>query len=134
MSKTVIEGACLCGKLSGRLVGEPAAATVCNCTACRRYGVIWAYGHEGETIVTSGEARAHVRGENLGFLFCAECGCAAWWKPLRPDAGGRRRMGVNLRTANDPGAVSHLPLMKFDGLAAHARLPGDGRCVRDVWF
>ena len=28
----------------------PDAATACNCTACRRYGTLWAYGYEEEGI------------------------------------------------------------------------------------
>ena len=31
--------------------GFPEGATACNCTACRRYGALWAYGHEGEEFV-----------------------------------------------------------------------------------
>jgi len=30
--------------------GYPESATTCNCTICRRYGVLWAYDYEGERI------------------------------------------------------------------------------------
>ncbi len=30
--------------------GQPEAATICNCTLCRLYGVLWAYDFEGERI------------------------------------------------------------------------------------
>ncbi|HSU76837.1 MAG TPA: GFA family protein, partial [Burkholderiales bacterium] len=30
------EGGCLCGALRYRVEGEPARASVCNCTACQR--------------------------------------------------------------------------------------------------
>ena len=43
--------------------GEPDGATACNCTACRRYGALWAYDYEGEGIKVSGATRA-IRGLN----------------------------------------------------------------------
>src|SRR6188768_4061329 len=57
--KTMIEGACHCGALSWRFEGPPGGATACNCTICRRHGALWIYGHEGEEISVSGEARAY---------------------------------------------------------------------------
>ena len=44
----MIEGTCLCRAVSWQFEGEPDGATACNCTACRRYGTLWAYDYEGE--------------------------------------------------------------------------------------
>ena len=44
----MFEGNCLCGAVRWGFGGLPAGATACNCTACRRYGTLWAYDHEGE--------------------------------------------------------------------------------------
>ena len=38
-----------------------------------------------------------MRGSSLGFHFCPECGCVAYWRSLEPDKEGRRRIAVNLR-------------------------------------
>src|SRR5262249_39749528 len=46
--KPMIEGSCHCGAVRWTFEGVPESATACNCTACRRYGVLWAYDYEGE--------------------------------------------------------------------------------------
>jgi hypothetical protein len=130
----MLEGACLCGSVRWRLAAMPESTTACNCTACRRYGVLWAYGHEGEGVDVGGETRAYVRGKSLGFHFCPACGCIAYWRGLQADAKGRRRIAVNLRLSTDPEPIAGLPIDHFDGLEKWEDLPRDGRCVRDLWF
>jgi hypothetical protein len=111
----------------------PESATACNCTVCRRYGVLWAYDFEGECIHVSGPTRAYVRGKAIGFHFCPECGCVAYWRSLAPDNEGRRRIAVNLRLT-EPEPVAQVPIDHFDGLDSFDDLPRDGRHVRDYWF
>jgi hypothetical protein len=129
----MIEGACHCGAVQWRFANEPDAATACNCTVCRRYGVLWIYDYENEGIKVSGETRAYIRGEGLEFHFCPVCGCVAFWRARRTDEQGRRRMAVNVRLA-EPEAVAQLPIDHFDGLNTFEDLPRDGRCVADYWF
>lgn len=52
-----ISGCCHCGAVSWTHQGIPESATACHCTVCRRYGVLWAYGYEGENIVVSVRAK-----------------------------------------------------------------------------
>ena len=87
----MLEGSCHCGAVRWSIEGTPESATACNCTVCRRYGVLWAYDYEGERIRVSGPARVYVRGRALGFHFCGECGCVAYWRALTPGDEGRRR-------------------------------------------
>lgn len=129
----MIEGTCLCGAVRWTFEGLPDGATACNCTACRRYGVLWAYDHEDEGIRVAGTTQAYVRGQALEFHFCPRCGCVVFWRGLRLDAEGRRRIAVNLRLA-EPGAVAAIPIDHFDGLDTFEDLPRDGRCVADYWF
>jgi hypothetical protein len=129
----MIEGPCHCGKVGWTFRGLPDSATACNCTICRRYGVLWAYGWEGEGIAISGETRVYLWGDRtIGFHFCPDCGCVACWRAVAPEADGRRRIAVNLRLA-EPGPIAHLPIDHFDGLVHWQDLPRDGRTVADMW-
>jgi hypothetical protein len=132
-----LEGTCLCGAARWRLDAMPASATACSCTACRRYGTLWAYGYEGVDLHISGPTTAYVRGGanggSLSFNFCPTCGNVTHWHGFGLDAQGRRRSAVNLRLA-EPGAVARIPIRHFDGLETWQDLPSDGRCVKDMWF
>ncbi len=133
----MLKGSCHCGSLTWTLEGDPGSVTACNCTLCRRYGVLWAYDHENERIRVAGPSVAYTRPGKpdpaLAIHFCPTCGCVAYWRGLRIDPQGRRRIAVNIRLAA-PEAVADLPIDRFDGLDTFEDLPGDGRCVRDVWF
>lgn len=129
----VIQGSCLCGAVQWQFEGQPDGATACNCTACRRYGVLWAYDYDEEGIKVSGRTQAFIRGTALEFHFCPTCGCVAFWRGLRRDEQGRLRIAVNLRLA-DPEAVAQIPIDHFDGFDTFEDLPRDGRCVSDYWF
>jgi hypothetical protein len=130
----MIEGACHCGAVRWSFDGDPGSVTACNCTICRRYGVLWAYDYENERIRVSGPTRAYVWGErHIGFHFCPDCGCIAYWRGLKPRDDGRRRIAVNVRLA-EPDAVGALPVDHFDGFESWSDLPRDGRCVADMWF
>jgi hypothetical protein len=129
----MLEGSCLCGAARWSLAEMPESCTACSCTACRRYGVLWAYGYEGEGLSVSGSTTPFVRGRALSFNFCATCGCVTHWRGLEVNAQGQRRMAVNLRLT-EPGPIAHLPIDHFDGLDTWDDLPRDGRCVKDLWF
>lgn len=129
----MIKGTCLCGAVRWSCEALPDAATACNCTACRRYGTLWAYGFEEEGIDVEGPTRAYVRGEALEFHFCPTCGCVTHWRGLSADDRGRRRVAVNLRLA-DPEVVAGIIIDHFDGLDKFDDLGRDGRCVKDMWF
>ncbi|MNL44565.1 Glutathione-dependent formaldehyde-activating enzyme [compost metagenome] len=130
----MIAGSCHCGAVTWRFESEPDAATICNCTVCRRYGTLWIYGHENEDVFVSGPTTAYMRGEkSLSFNFCPACGCVAYWRGTEPAADGRRRLAVNVRLA-EPEAVAHIPIQRFDGLHTWDDLPRDGSTVGDRWF
>lgn len=130
----MLEGSCHCGSVRWTFDGVPASATACSCTVCRRYGTLWAYGHDEEDIRVSGETRAYSWGDRaLGFHFCPTCGCVAYWRAIEPNAEGRRRVGVNLRMA-EPATVAQIPIDHLDELETWKDLPRDGRHVDDMWF
>ena len=133
------EGTCLCGSARWRFCGELKSATACNCTLCRRYGALWAYGYEGAECTLEGPTTSFTRvGKDdpaLEILFCPSCACVLCWRGVRENLkeNGRQRMAVNLRLA-DPDTVASLAIDHFDGLVSFDDLPSDGRCVKDLWF
>jgi hypothetical protein len=131
----MLEGSCHCGSVRWTFDGTPESATACNCTICRRYGVLWAYGHENEDIRATGETQTYDRGGGVQtFNFCPKCGCVAYWRALKLNEEGKRRIAVNLRLADDPKLIASLPILHFDGLDTWTDLPQDGRCIKDMWF
>lgn len=129
----MIQGSCHCGAVTWQFKGVLESATACNCTVCRRYGVLWAYDYEGEGIHVTVPTQAYVRGKHIEFHFCPTCGCVASWRAITPDKQGRRRIAVNLRLT-EPEAIAKVPIDHFDGLDTFDDLPRDGKCVADYWF
>jgi hypothetical protein len=132
----MLTGSCHCGAVRWTFEGDPGSATACNCTVCRRYGVLWIYDYEGERVAVTGPTTPYKRADakaSLTFNFCPACGCVVAWRALEPGSDGRRRMAVNVRLA-EPEAVEHLPIDPFDGLETFQDLPRDGRTVRHMWF
>ena len=135
----IIRGRCLCGAVGWSFAGEIPDATICNCSACRRYGVLWAYDWDGYGIHIDdpdGNLTPYTRGPGspLSFNFCRSCGNVVSWRGLKPGEDGRIRIAINLRLAEQPEAVADVPLQCFDGRHSFDDLPRDGRRVRDVWF
>lgn len=126
----MIVGTCHCEAVQWRLDASPNDATACNCTICRRYSALWAYGYENDGVSVSGETRFYVRGDWIEFHFCPVCSCVMFWRAQRNDEQGRRRIGVNLRMA-EPDAVARVPIDRVDGIHNFDHLPRDGRCVAD---
>lgn len=130
----MLTGTCHCGALRWEFDGNPDSATACNCTVCRRYGALWIYGWEGESVTARGPSAVYSRGTHIGFHFCPTCGCLAYYLGLKTDDRGRRRMAANLRMIEDPDGVAQIPIRHFDGLDSFQALAPDQRCVADMWF
>lgn len=129
----MLQGSCHCGAVKWTFDVMPAGATACNCTVCRRYGVLWIYDYEGEKVHVSGTTSSYVRGKSIEFHFCPSCGCVSHWRAQRTDEDGRRRLAVNVRLS-EPETVANIPIDHFDGLDTFEDLPRDGKCVSDYWY
>lgn len=128
-------GVCLCGSVKWTLTGSIDGVTACSCTACRRYGALWAYGHLNEEIKVTGSTSFFTRGnKNLEFHFCSTCGNLIWWRGTKLNDKGLRRCAVNVRLIDDLKNVADIPIDHFDGFEKWDDLPRDGRCVKDMWF
>ena len=130
-----MKGTCHCGGVAWTLDTEPESVTACNCTICRRYGVLWAYGYIGHDIHTSGETKTYRRADGgaIDFHFYPGCGCVTHYVATKGGEDGRHWTAVNLRLT-DPGPIADLPIDHFDGFDTFDDLPRDGRTVRDMWF
>ena len=131
----MLKGHCHCEAVEWSYPLLLESVTACNCTLCRKYGALWAYGHLEEGISISGPTHAYMRGRKInGFHFCTECGCLMYYLCNSLNAEGHRRIAVNLRMIDDPQPIQHLPIDHFEGLVEFVDLPRDGRTVKDLWF
>lgn len=130
-----MKGTCHCGRVSWTLDAAPESVTACNCTICRRYGVLWAYGHIGHDIRVTGDTRSYRQADGgvTDFHFCETCGCITHYVVSRAGEDGRHWTAVNLRLT-EPDPIADLPIDHFDGHDSFDDLPRDGRTVRDMWF
>ena len=110
----MLTGACHCGAVRVTVPRKPRSVTDCNCSICRRYGVLWAY-YKAATVRVEGPTQAYAWGQKaLYFVRCRTCGCVMWWERAKPDL--ERKMGVNWR--NFPLAlVEATKVRKLDGAA-----------------
>jgi hypothetical protein len=93
----------------------PRTVTDCNCSICRRYGVLWAY-YKASTIRVEAGRKA-TRGyswgsRNLRFVRCANCGCVMCWERILPKP--EKKMGVNARNF-EPKILRSARIVRFDG-------------------
>lgn len=130
-----LNGFCHCEKVRWKYSLPLESVTACNCTVCRRYGTLWAYGYENEGVQLSGSSKFYSRGnKNIEFHFCDDCGCVAAWRSSRPNEKGKKRLAVNLRMIDDPNLIASLPIDHFDGFDKFDDEPRDHRCVKDLWY
>jgi hypothetical protein len=93
----------------------PTEVNDCNCSLCRRYGVLWAYCRpgrpgEGAARLVQGEAetQAYVWGDKeLAFHFCRHCGCLTHHTIIgAPEAGRIRGVNARMMPSLDPSTVT----------------------------
>lgn len=90
-----VTASCHCGAVRIELAWAPRQVTHCNCSVCRRYGVLWAYYPVGDVRVGQGPTDTYAWGaKNVDFHRCANCGCVVCWRARDPK---RPHMGINAR-------------------------------------
>jgi hypothetical protein len=101
----MIKAACHCGAV--RLEADPAPTMVndCNCSICRRYGVLWAYYDRGQVRLVQGDTQIYIWGDrHIEFHRCQTCGCVTHWAPSR-EPGFIRGVNARMMPALDPAQV-----------------------------
>jgi hypothetical protein len=94
----MLTGSCHCGAVRVTIPRKPRSVTDCNCSICRRYGVLWAY-YKARTVrleAKRGALESYAWGRKaLKFVRCATCGCVMCWQRIKPTA--ESRTGINIR-------------------------------------
>ena len=106
---------CHCSAVKIQIPREPEFLAQCNCSICRRYGVLWAYYKSDEVVVEAdpGATEEYVWGRRvLSFVRCKTCGCITHWKRVAAVPGSK--MGVNARNF-DPVQLGSPALKFLDG-------------------
>ena len=94
MTDHPLHAACHCGAVHLAIEVAPTEITDCNCSICRRYGVLWAY-YEPRQVRVEGVTETYMWDDrSIAFHRCVECGCVSHWSSVDP---ARQRMGVNAR-------------------------------------
>ena len=108
----MIESSCHCGAVRLKINRAPREVTDCNCTLCRRYGVLWAYYSPKDVEVTKDATDVYMRGQKtIQFHRCRHCGCVTHWTAVDKT---RDRMGVNARLM-EPEVLARARVRHLDG-------------------
>ena len=108
----MIHATCHCGAIVLEIEEAPREVTQCNCSICRRYGVLWAYYSPRQVRVTGGATDTYSWDDrSIAFHRCARCGCVSHWWPVDPQLD---RMGVNARLM-EPALLEQARLRRLDG-------------------
>ena len=92
-----MRGSCHCGKVGLEVPGAPAEVSSCNCSICRKTGILWCYFRPDEVVIEAadGATEPYIWGDKcLALHHCVTCGCITHWVNLMPEGD---RMGVNAR-------------------------------------
>ncbi|MEM7720185.1 MAG: GFA family protein [Pseudomonadota bacterium] len=132
----MLTGTCHCGATGWQFEDDPSTVTACNCSLCRRFAALWAYGVAQQTVRFQGDTKDYERTDHgqLTFFHCPTCSATLGWFAVAPTAKGVRQAAVNLRMIDDPTPILSFPVRHFEGLHTFKSLGHDARTVKDMWF
>ena len=109
----MIHASCHCGAVRLEMDAAPREVTDCNCSICRRYGVLWAYYSPAQVRFTTPAPTDTYMWDDRAIRFhrCRQCGCVSHWSAVDPRIG---RMGINARLM-DPASLVHARVRRLDG-------------------
>jgi hypothetical protein len=111
----MLSASCHCGAVKVEVPRRPRSLTNCNCSMCRRYGVLWAYYKDSDVklIAAEGAIDSYGWGQNTQkFIRCKSCGCVMQWKKNLPN--DKTWAGVNARNF-DPEQLGDVRIRLLDG-------------------
>jgi hypothetical protein len=110
----MIRASCHCGAVRLEIDVPPSEVTECNCSICRRYGVLWAYYKPEQVRVLPPDPPTGPyvwNGRTTEFHHCLTCGCVSHWSATDRE---RDRMGVNARLM-EPQILASARVRHLDG-------------------
>jgi len=110
----MIRASCHCGSVHLEIDAPPSEVTECNCSICRRYGVLWAYYTPEQVRLLPLDPPTDVyvwNGRTTEFHHCRTCGCVSHWSAADRK---RDRMGVNARLM-EPQILASARVRHLDG-------------------
>jgi hypothetical protein len=108
-------GSCHCGRIAFEVEGEIASAVSCNCSICRRKGVLMWFVPRAALRLLTPEAdvgRYAFASGSIGHRFCSHCGIHPFNEATSP--AGDAMAAINLRCI-DGLDLSTVPVEAFDG-------------------
>ena len=112
--RTMIRASCHCGSIRLEVDAPPTEVAECNCSICRRYGVLWAYYPPARVRVLPSDPPTDIytwKDRSLEFHRCRVCGCVSHWAAADQEGD---RMGVNARLM-DPEVLAGARVSQVDG-------------------
>jgi hypothetical protein len=108
-----VSASCHCGLIRLDIAEAPVTVTDCNCSICRRYGVLWAYYSPTQVTIREGAPTdVYLWNKRINrFHRCPTCGCVTHWSAVDP---ARDKMGVNARLMA-PEVLAQAKLRHLDG-------------------
>ncbi len=80
----MVEASCHCGAVRLQVDDAPAEVTDCNCSICRRYGVLWAYYAPGQVRIAGGATDIYMWGDRCLLITSLDVSyavCRSRWSP-----------------------------------------------------
>ena len=110
----MLSASCHCGSIRIEVEAPPTYLNQCNCSICRRYGVLWGY-YRPDQVRLSCEPDAteayRCNERTLEFHRCRACGCVTHWQAIDDNAS---EMAINGRLL-DPADIADVPVRQSDG-------------------
>lgn len=120
----MVEATCHCGAVKLEIETPPETVTDCNCSICRRYGVLWVYYVPSQVQLTPPFGATDIYmwdDRELEFHRCKTCGCVTHWSAADKTVA---RMGVNARLM-PLEIIAGARLRKLDGAGTEQYLDED---------
>jgi hypothetical protein len=111
----MIRASCHCGAVTIDVAARPEQLTSCNCSICRRLGVLAAYYPPAQIVIQAAPdaTEPYIWGDKtIAHHRCKKCGCMTHWLGLDP--AQQDRVGVNARMMN-PADIEGVRVRRFDG-------------------
>ena len=112
-----VSGSCHCGNIAFEADGDVSSALECNCSMCRRKGVLLAFVPRTDMHLITPRENLSVYNFNknvIAHYFCAKCGVAPFSEAVAPN--GMEMSAINLRCVPEID-LSALKVNQYDGAA-----------------